>query len=296
MFALTFAEFGGPEVLRYRELPDPVAEGGEVLVATRAIGLNYADIYRRRGNYHLVGVPPYIAGYEGAGVVVASTDGELPVGTRVGFADVPRANATLVRVPVDKAIPLPEGVSEQHAAAILLQGLTAQMLASEVRPDDKVLILAAASGVGALLMQLAQRTAREVVGVSSKGHLAYDAEWPNDCTLVFDSVGATLSKSLASLRVGGRCVFYGMAGGDPAPVDPRLLMDRSLSLSGADLWNVLTSRQARRERARALFDAKLNVHVSRTFTLAEGADAHRFLESRQSTGKVVMLVPETARG
>src|SRR4051794_17029028 len=132
MRALCFERFGGPEVLAVHELPDLAPKPGMARVRVASIGLNFADIYRRRGDYHLEGRPPYIAGYEGAGVVDAldpsDAGGPIRVGTRVGFADVPHANAEQVLAPLDRLIPLPEDTSFETAAAVLLQGLTAQYL------------------------------------------------------------------------------------------------------------------------------------------------------------------------
>src|SRR3954469_15418593 len=113
MKALIFETFGGPEVLQYKEIPDPAIKENELLVRMKAIGLNFADIYRRKGNYHLAGKPPYILGYEGAGVVeqVGNKVTNVKVGDRIAFADVPFANAELVAVPMDKVIPLPIDIS-----------------------------------------------------------------------------------------------------------------------------------------------------------------------------------------
>jgi NADPH:quinone reductase len=138
MKALTFSRFGGSEVLEYRDVPDPVLKPDQILMATRAIGLNFSDLERRRGTYHLLGQPPYVAGYEAAGVV-ADPNGHpaFRTGDRIAVADVPFANAERVAVPVSHAIPLPAEVTFEVAAAILLQGLTAQYLVSDshdVRP------------------------------------------------------------------------------------------------------------------------------------------------------------------
>ncbi|WP_225767340.1 alcohol dehydrogenase catalytic domain-containing protein [Inquilinus sp. Marseille-Q2685] len=153
MEALVFDRFGGPEVLDYRSLPDPPVPPGHVQLALRAAGLNFADLHRRRGAYRLAGSAPHIAGYEGAGEVVALGDGVegIRLGDRIGFADVPFANATRVTVPVDRAIPLPDDVGFREAAAILLQGLTAQYLVADsapVRAGARVLVHAAAGGSG----------------------------------------------------------------------------------------------------------------------------------------------------
>src|SRR5687767_3315923 len=168
MKALMFESFGGPEVLQYRELPDPEVPPGHVQLAMRAIGVNFADLHRRRGNYFLPGKPPHINGYEGAGVVIAVGNGVegIALGDRIGFADCPFANATRVNIPVDKAIPLPDDIGFVEAAAMLLQGLTAQYLVEDsyrVRADGAVLVHAAGGGVGQALIQLATAKGARVV-------------------------------------------------------------------------------------------------------------------------------------
>lgn len=304
MNALSFERFGGPEVLQFGSVPDPQPAEGEVLVRTGAIGLNFADVYRRRGDYHLAGAPPYIAGYEAAGTIVET-------GERVAFADSPYANAELVAVPREKLIPLPDDISDETAAALLLQGLTAYFLTHDthhIRAGERVLVHAAAGGVGLLLVQIAKLRGAYVVGLASTEAkraavleagadraISYeDRQGERDFDVVYDSVGSTLDASLAAARTGGHVVFYGMAGGDPKLVDPRVLMDRSLTLSGGDLWNVLRTRADRVARAEALFawvrDGRLRVRIAERFPLARGADAHRYLESRAAIGKV-LLVP-----
>jgi len=331
MHALTFSEFGGPEVLVYREVPDPELLPGHALVRMHAIGLNFADVYRRRGAYHLVGRPPYIAGYEGAGTVVgveaaaqqkelsAARVRHIAMGDRVAFADSPFANAELVAVPLEKLIPLPDEVSFDTAVALLLQGLTAQYLVRDSYPvsaGEDVLVHAAAGGVGLLLVQIARRLGARIFALAStdeKRAAALNAgasethttsgdwvaavkAWSRHGTgvdVVYDSVGSTLEESLQATRVGGHVVFYGMAGGAPNPVDPRRLMDESKTLTGGDLWNVLTNQAERIRRAEELFgwvrDGSLRVHIAQRYQLSDGAQAHAFLESRQSIGKVLLL-------
>lgn len=318
MKALTFRHFGGPEVLEYRDLPDPQPAPGEVVVRTHAIGLNFADVYRRQGRYHLSGPPPYVAGYEAAGVVDRAPAGSgWQRGDRVAFADSPFANAELVAVPAEKLIALPDDLSFETAAALLLQGLTAQFLTRDshaVRPGETVLVHAAAGGVGLLLVQLARAAGARVLGLTSSptkaeqarqagAHevLLYSGDWVagarqwagEGADVVYDSVGATLPRSFEAARVGGQVVFYGMAGGDPPLVDPRMLMDTSKTLTGGDLWNVLRTPEDRRRRAAHLFgqvmDGSLRAQIAARFPLAEGAQAHAFLESRQSSGKVLLL-------
>src|SRR4051812_8849143 len=153
MRALIFEKFGGPEVLQYIDIPNPVISENEILVRMKAIGLNFADIYRRKGNYHLAGNPPYILGYEGSGIVEKVGVGitTIKVGDRIAFADVPFANAELVSVPLEKAIPLPDDITFETASSILLQGLTAHYLTKdsfEVKAGQTILVHAAAGGVG----------------------------------------------------------------------------------------------------------------------------------------------------
>ena len=322
MKALAFDHFGGPKVLAFRDVPDPEPRAGHAIVRLRAIGLNFADVYRRRGNYHLVGDPPWIAGYEGAGVVEsivepAAGEGPFQVGDCVGFADSPFANAELVSVPFDKLIPLPEDVSFETAAALLLQGLTAQYLTRDSHPlrgNESALVHAAAGGVGLLLVQIAKALGARVLGVTSseaKRGAVLDAgadaavldaeDWvaaardfaPGGVDVAYDSVGSTLMRSFEAVRTGGHVVFYGMAGGDPPLVDPRMLMDSSKSLTGGDLWNVLRTADDRRGRAAELFGwvraGNLRVNVVARFPLAEGAAAHALLESRRSSGKILLI-------
>ena len=321
MHALCFNKFGGPEVLYYGTVPRPEVLPGTVLLRTRAIGVNYADVYRRKGNYHLVGQPPYILGYEAAGEVVAVGPGVMGahIGQRMAVADVPHANAEFILVPQEHLIPLPDDVTFEQAAAVLLQGLTAQYLTADsyhLRPNDLAVVHAVAGGVGLLLTQIIRAKGGRVIGLTSseakrqealavgaEAVFLYSEPWEQlvrdyrperpGADVVYESVGSTLMQSLAATRQGGTVVFFGMAGGDPAPVDPRYLMDNSKTLTGGDLWNHLTSRAERENRAAALFDlmraGQLTASIGATFPLAEGVAAHRLLESRMSTGKILLL-------
>lgn len=326
MHALTFARFGGPDVLEWTALPDPLPAPGVAVLRTRAIGLNFADIYRRQGRYHLAGSPPWIAGYEAAGEIIAlhadDAQSGWRIGDRVGVADCPHANAERMPAPLSRLIRLPDSSSTGRidfdtAAAVLLQGLTAQFLSADsyaIRAGDRVLVHAAGGGVGQLLTQLATARGASVVALASSAEkraaalqagasVAIDsgAGWiervraalPDGADAVYDSIGRTLGGSLALARTGGTVVFYGMAAGDPDAVDPRLLMDRSLSLVGGDLWNVLTTAQARQARADALFSSilagDLKVSIAARVPLCEGARAHALLEARGVIGKLLLI-------
>jgi NADPH2:quinone reductase len=318
--ALVFDRFGGPEVLDWRQVPDPRPAAGEALVRLKAVGLNFADVYRRRGDYHLAGTPPFIAGYEGAGVIEApGAEGEAQgfrAGDRVGFADSPFANAELAAVAVDKLIPLPGAISFETAAAVLLQGLTAQYLCRDsyrVRPGDEMVVHSAGGGVGLMLCAIGRLLGARVFALASSVEKldaateagadaggGYDGwvETVRTVTgggahVVYDAVGTTLLESLEATRTGGTVVFYGFAGGQPPAVDPRVLMDRSLTLTGGDLWNVLTSAQARRSRAAELFswiaEGEITPRIAARYPLSEGGDAHRLLESRGAVGKILLI-------
>jgi NADPH2:quinone reductase len=317
MRAVVITHPGGPEVLHLEEVPDPVPGPGQALVRLKSVGLNLADVYRRNGTYHLAGKPPWILGYEGAGIVERPAE-PFSAGARVAFADSPYANAELAAVDVDRLVPIPDDVDFDVAAAVLLQGLTAQYLVRDsfaVRPGHLAVVHAAAGGVGRLLVQMLKTAGATVLGIASSeekraaakaagadevvdyGALVATARalgGGRGADVVYDSVGRTLRDSLEAARTGGAVVFYGMAAGDPDPVDPRLLMDRSLTLTGGDLWNVLTSAAVRRARAAELFasvrDRSLVVRIARRFPLREGAEAHRFLESRLATGKVLLTL------
>lgn len=320
MKALIFEEFGGPEVLQYKEISDPIIKEDELLIRMKAIGLNFADIYRRKGNYHLAGQPPYILGYEGAGVVeqVGKDVTTFKVGDRIAFADVPFANAELVTVPIDKVIPLPIDISFETAASVLLQGLTAHYLTKdsyEITANDTILVHAASGGVGQNLIQIGKLLGAKVIGLTSSAEKSkaastagadfvflYSEDWIEqikDVTnglgvnVVYESVGSTLLESFEATKVGGTVVFYGMSGGDPAPIDPRMLMDTSKTLTGGDLWNVLTSFEERKTRSTQLFEwikeGKIKVNKPTTYSLQDGVQAHSLLESRKSVGKILLI-------
>ncbi|MFC6181185.1 zinc-binding dehydrogenase [Lactiplantibacillus daowaiensis] len=314
MQALYFNHFGGPEVLKYGPVSAPQLTATTLFVKPTYIGLNFADIYRRRGTYHLEPHTPMIDGYEGLGEVVAvgTAVSDFTVGERVLFVDVPFANAELVAVPSDHAIRVPAQIDDQTAASIGLQGLTADFLAHDLaqnQPNDRVLIHGISGGVGQLLTQILIADGVQVYGVASteaKRQLALSlgakqvflrqSDWASAYTAAFDTVfdgaGVTLPLSLNLIHPRGRVVFYGMAGGNPPKIDPIDLMAGSKSLMTGDLWDFLVDANSRQQRADRLFKYVLNgqimVNQPTIYPLAEGAKAHTALETGQVAGKILL--------
>ncbi|WP_158994600.1 quinone oxidoreductase [Mucilaginibacter sp. L196] len=318
MKALTLSTPGKSDVLEYKDVADPILKSDEILVKMEAIGLNFADIMRRNGVYPLRGHAPYINGYEGAGVVVDNNNNKMfKVGDRIGFADVPFANAELVAVPVAHAIPLPADISFETAASVLLQGLTAQYLTSDshqVKPGETVLIHAAAGGVGQLLIQVCRLLGARVIGLTSSeskrdvsrslgaDHVfLYSEDWktkilelfPNGVDVVYESVGSTMKESIEVTRICGQVVLFGLAGDKLELGNPLLIIANSITITGGDLWNYLTSGEERIKRAQQLFgwisSNQLTIADPARFKLSEGKQAHDFLESRKSTGKILLI-------
>jgi NADPH2:quinone reductase len=312
---------GGPEVMRLEEFPTPVPTGNQVLVRTEAIGVNFIDVYTRGGAYQAPS--PILVGVEGAGSVEAVGDGVTSVrpGDRVAWSGSPGSYATHVVLPSERTIPVPEGVDSKQAAALLLQGLTAHYLAHStfpLQPGHTALVHAAAGGVGLLLVQIAKRAGARVIGTVStpqKAELAkqagadavilyreqdFEAE---SCQLtagrgvdvVYDSVGKdTFDKSLRSLRPRGMLVLFGQSSGAVSPMDPQTLAAKgSLFLTRPTLGHYTATREELLSRANDLFAwvkrGELKVRIDRTFPLADAAEAHRALESRGTTGKVLLI-------
>jgi NADPH2:quinone reductase len=318
MKALTLSSFGNSDVLEYKDVENPVLHKNDILVEMKAIGLNYADLMRRNGVYPMRGTAPYINGFEGAGIVRDNNgNAEVTIGDRVAFADVPFANAELVAVPFENLIPLPDEISFEIAASVMLQGLTAQYLTSDshkVKTGEIVLIHAAAGGVGQLLIQVCKLYGARVIGLTSsesKRQVAlsagadlvfrYDEDWktrileiyPQGVDVVYESIGSTMESSLAVTKVLGQVVFFGMAGGKLELGNPLWIIAHSKTITGADLWNYLVSREERLKRSNILFDwiinGKVKVSPPTVFKLSEGKKAHDFMEGRHSTGKVLMV-------
>jgi NADPH2:quinone reductase len=304
-----------------RELPTPEPGAGQALVQIEACGVNFIDVYQREGRYP---VPlPFIPGQEGAGTVIALGPGvsEFKVGDRVAWCHVMGAYAELAAVPVAKLIAVPEELSTRQAAAAMLQGMTAHYLAHSsyaIRPGDDVLIHAGAGGVGLLLTQMAKRLgARVMTTVSTEGKAALARKAGADevifytkedfaakvkeltggrgIPVVYDSVGkTTFDGSLACLRPRGLMVLYGGSSGAVPPFDLIQLSTKgSLYVTRPMLKDYIATREELEMRAgdvlRWIVDGELKLRLEHSYPLAEAAQAHRDLEGRKTTGKVLLI-------
>jgi len=313
---------GGPEALRYEDVPRPTPGPGQVLVKIEAAGLNFIDVYQRNGHYK---VPvPFTLGQEAAGNVAAVGPGvaEPKVGDRVAYTTILGAYAEYAVVPADRLVVLPDGVSTKQGAAVMLQGLTAHYLATSTYPlksGDACLVHAAAGGAGLLLCQVAALRGARVVGTVStreKAALAraagaadvilyteqdFEAEVKRllggaGLQVIYDSVGkTTFDKGLNCLAPRGMMVLYGQSSGPVGPIDPQVLNQKgSLFLTRPTLAHHIRTRAELVARAGEVLgwieSGKLKVRIERELPLAQAAEAHRLLEGRKTTGKV-LLVP-----
>jgi len=321
MKAIRVTSFGGPEVLRLEDVPIPAPGPGQVLVKVEAAGLNFIDVYHRTGLY--ANPLPFTPGPEGAGAVAAlgpGVSGFRP-GDRVAWASGLGSYAEQVLVPAAHLVPVPSGVDTHTAAALMLQGMTAHYLSESTYPlkaGDTCLVHAAAGGVGLLLVQMAKRRGARVFGTVStdeKAALARGAGADEvirytkadflgevkrltegrGVQVVYDSVGqATFDKSLDCLAPRGILVLFGQSSGPVPSFNPSLLAAKgSLFLTRPTLFHYIADRASLEARAGAVLGAaasgRLTVRIERTFPLAEAAEAHRTLEGRKTTGKVLLL-------
>ncbi|RAS59934.1 NADPH:quinone reductase-like Zn-dependent oxidoreductase [Lentzea atacamensis] len=309
--AVVVRSAGGPEVLEYSDVPAPVPGDGELLVRVGAAGVNYIDTYQRSGQYS---VPlPTALGLEGAGEVVASNSADFAVGDRVAWMSVLGSYASEVVVPASAAVRVPDGLDVELAAAALLQGITAHYLTHSthvVKDGDRVLVHAAAGGVGLLLTQWAKaRGAFVVATVSTDEKEALAREAGADQVLrygdfasqiekvdvVYDGVGRdTFDQSLASLKPRGLLALFGASSGPVPPVDPqRLNAAGSVYLTRPSTGAYLLDRAEFEWRAADLFgaivDGTLNIRIGGRYELEEAAQAHTDLQSRRTTGKLLLL-------
>lgn len=308
MRAIQITRKGGPEVLELADVPEP---DGELIVEVEAIGVNYRDVYERVGTGVVYGsLPlPRVIGAEGAGTVVRGAGGFAP-GERVAWVASP-CYAERAAVPVEQAVRVPDGVSSEYAAAVLLQGMTAHYLCSSTYPvqeGDVTVVHAAAGGVGLLLTQLIKRRGGVVVATTSSAEKAalarevgadhtvgYDAfgalvEELGGAHVVYDGVGATTFEAgLDVLRPRGVMVLYGQASGPAPSVDPQLLQPRSLYVTRPGLPNYIATREELEWRAAAVLDGALDVRIGGRYPLADARRAHEDLEARRTTGKLLLI-------
>jgi len=322
MKGIQVKRYGGPEVLEYGELPDPVPGAVEALVNVRVAGVNFTDIYQRTGRY--AGTLPFTPGVEGVGVVERVAPGVTDVrpGDRVGWVMIKGGYAERVVLPAQRLVPIPNGVDDRTACALLLQGMTAHFLLRDcyrVQKGEWVLIHAAAGGVGLLAVQIAHAIGARIIGTTSTGEKAalaraagadevvlYTKEdfqqaarrftGGDGVSVVYDSVGkTTFDKSLDSLRPRGYMVLFGGASGPVAPIDPMILNAKgSLFLTRPTLGNYVSTRAELLGRAADLFawaaNGEIRVRAEHDYPLAEAARAHADLEARKTTGKVLLTI------
>jgi NADPH:quinone reductase len=320
MKAIQVAKLGGPEVLELGELPEPKPEAGQALVEVAAVGVNFIDTYHRTGLYPLA--LPYVPGVEGGGVVRALGPGVsgLREGDRVAWANRMGSYAESVVVPGELLVKVPDGLDLRVAAAAMAQGMTAHYLvdgAFTLRAGHTCLVHAAAGGVGLLLCQMAKQKGARVIGTVSteeKATLArgagadevilytktdFEAEVKRltggaGLEVVYDSVGqSTFEKSLNVLKTRGSMVLFGQSSGPVPPFSPSLLAKGSLFLTRPTLFHYVADRASLEWRAGEVLSAaasgRLHVRIGATFPLAAAADAHRALEGRKTTGKVLLI-------
>jgi NADPH:quinone reductase len=310
MRAVVFERNGGPEVLEYRDVPDPEPGPDEVLVEVEAVGVNFRDVYERRGGGY-GSEPPAIIGVEGAGTVVGT-------GERVAWTGIPGSYAERIAAPADKLVPLPEGVSAEAAAAGLLQGMTAHFLVHDSYPiqeGDWVLVHAAAGGVGLLLTQMARLRGGRVIATTStdeKAALASDAganevigyenfaqrvreiTGGEGMAAVYDGVGkSTFLSGLDTLAPTGRMILFGAASGQPDPLEVATLAPRgSLYVQRPTLMTYTRTPELLRDRAAAVCEliaiGAVHVRIGARYPLEQARQAHEDLEARRTTGKLLL--------
>jgi NADPH2:quinone reductase len=320
--AIRIHEAGGPEVLQWEELDVAQPGPGQVRLRQEAAGLNFIDVYHRTGLYRQE--MPFTPGVEGAGVIeaVGADVRKLNVGDRIAYAGPIGGYAEVRLIDADRVVKLPDAISTEQAAAMMLQGMTAHMLLRQVysvKSGDPILIHAAAGGVGLIVCQWAKALGATVIGTvgsSEKAELAraHGCDHPIVYTrqdfvaeveritggaklpVVYDSVGKdTFLKSLDCLRPRGIMVSFGNASGAPDPFPPGMLAQKgSLFLTRPTLYNYIAAREELEQAAAELFDivgsGKVKIEVKQRFPLRDAAEAHRALEARKTSGSTIFTI------
>jgi len=321
MKAIQVKQVGGPEAMEVVEMPVPQPKANEAVVKLAASGVNFIDCYFREGRYKAPS--PFVPGQEGAGEVTATgADVKLvKVGDRVAWSGLLGSYAEYEAVPADRLVLIPQGVSDQQAAAAMLQGMTAQYLSHDTYPlrrGETALVHAAAGGVGLLLTQMAHNVGARVIATVSteeKAKLAREAgaeevilytqadfetetkrlTGGKGVDVVYDSVGkTTFEKGLNILRPRGMMVLFGGSSGAVAPFDLIALAQKgSLYVTRPTLANYIATREELVARSAAVFSmiaaGKLKLRIEHTYPLAEAPRAHRDLEGRKTTGKLLLI-------
>ena len=321
MKAVRVQQFGGLEALKVEDVPVPDPQDGEARVKIEVIGVNFLDIYQRIGRYQ--GSLPFTLGQEAAGIVdaVGPNVKDVKPGDRVAYASVQGSYAEYAIVPAWRLVPIPAGVNASQAVAAMVQGMTAHYLTFStysLKEGDTALVHAAGGGTGQMLVQIAKRRGARVIGTVSteeKAMLAREAgadevilytqrdfeaevkQLTNNVgvDVVYDSVGKdTFDKSLNCLKQRGTMVLYGASSGAVSPIDPQILNAKgSLYLTRPYIGHYTADRAELLGRANDIFNwiaaGELKVRIDKTFSLAEVAEAHRYLEGRQSKGKILLI-------
>ena len=320
MKAVRAHEIGGPEVLRYEDVADPVPEAGQALVDIKSIGVNYTDVSSRKGTNPPASFP-WTPGREAAGVVTAVGEGvtEVAVGDRVAYAMHTGSYAQKAAVPSRLLVELPQSMDFATGSAAMLQGMTAHFLVfgiTRLNPGDRALVHAGAGGMGLLLIQMLKRLGVQIfttVSTDAKAQLAKYAGADNvilytqqdfeeeikkatdgqGVSIVYDAVGqTTFEKGLNCLGKRGYMALFGAASGAIGPVDSGVLRDGSRFLTRPSLGDYTSTRDELLQRANEVLawvgSGELKLHVSQTLPLEQAVEAHRQLEGRQSTGKILL--------
>ena len=319
--AIVVSELGGPEVLRFVDVPEPVPGPGEARVRQTAIGVNFIDVYFRTGLYKAPALP-FTPGQEGAGVVEAIGPGvtEIAVGDRVAYAGLPGGYAEARLVPAGRLVKLPPGIDDKAAAAMMLKGMTAEVLllrCARVSRGDTILFHAAAGGVGSIACQWAKHLGLRVIGTAGGPEkvarasalgcdhvIDYDREeivarvkeltGGAGVAAVFDGVGKrTFDASLACLAMRGMLVLFGQSSGVVPPVEPSALARASLFLTRPSFFHYIGAREELVTSATRLFEVvasgAVKIEVGQSHALRDAAAAHRDLEGRKTTGSTVLI-------